>query len=107
MPAYRRKCIDPETGKIRYGSYYFKFDLDGVTYKETVKTARTMKQCEEAERQFRQDLHEGRYGVKGKKQLFSTFVQEVYLPHVEQHNQDFYHYQKHAEMLCAYFDGRY
>jgi integrase len=106
MPAYRRKWKDKQTGKIRLGSYYFKFTLDGETYKETVKTARTMKQCAEAERQFRQDLHEGRYGVKSKKQLFSTFVQEVYLPHVEQHNRDFYHYQKHAEMLCRFFEGR-
>jgi integrase len=106
MPAYRRKWKDKKTGKIRYGSYYFKFDLDGEVYKETVKTARTMKQAEEAERQFRQDLHEGRYGGKGRKQLFSAFVNKVYLPHVEQHNRDYYHYQKYAEMLCEYFKGR-
>jgi integrase len=107
MSAYRRKWKDKKTGKIRLGSYYFKFDLDGETYKETVKTARTMKQAEEAERQFRQDLHEGRYGVKSKKQLFSTFVNEVYLPYVEQNNKRLDHYQQHAKMLCQYFEGRH
>jgi integrase len=106
MSVYRRKWKDKKTGKTCYGSYFFKFDVDGTTYKETVKTARTKKQAEEAERQARQAVHDGVYGAKVKKQLFSTFVQEAYLPYVEQHNQDFYHYQKHAEMLCSYFTGR-
>ncbi|MGB9182414.1 MAG: site-specific integrase [Pyrinomonadaceae bacterium] len=106
MPVYRRKWKDKKTGKTCYGSYYFKFDIDGATYKETVKTARTKKQAEEAERQARQSVHDGVYGVRSKKQLFSTFVHDVYLPYVEQHNQDYYHYQKHAEMLCAYFKDR-
>lgn len=80
--------------------------MDGQVYKETVKTARTKKQAEEAERQARQAVHDGVYGAKGKRQLFSTFVREVYLPHVEQHNRDYYHYQIHAGILCEYFKGR-
>ncbi len=106
MAVYRRKYRDAETGETRLGSYFFKFDVDGETYKETVKTARTKKQAEEAERQARQAVHDGVYGAKGKRQLFSTFVQEVYLPHVEQHHRDFYHYKKLAEMLCEFFKGR-
>ena len=49
MPVYRRKWKDKKTGEIRLGHYFFKFDVDGITYKETVKTARTKKQAEEAE----------------------------------------------------------
>ena len=71
MAVYRRKWKDKKTGKIRLGSYYFKFELDGVTYKETVKTARTKKQAEDAERRARQDVHEGVHGGKGRKMLFS------------------------------------
>ena len=41
MGIYRRKHRDPETGKVRLGHYYYKFTMDGVTYKQTVKTAHT------------------------------------------------------------------
>lgn len=105
MPVYRRKYKD-KGGHVRLGHYYFKFVVDGTVYKETVLTARTKKQAEDAERQARQAVHDGVYGTKGKRQLFSSFVEEVYLPHVEQHNRDFYHYQVHARTLCEYFKGR-
>lgn len=106
MAVYRRKWKDKKTGKVRPCGFYFKFDVDGVTYKETVKTARTKKQAEEAERQARQAVHEGVYGFKGKTQLFSEFVRDVYLPHVEQHNRGFCHYQTHVNVLCRFFGSR-
>jgi integrase len=105
MPVYRRKYKD-ESGKVRYGHYYFKFVVGGEVFKETVLTARTKKQAEEAERKARHDVHDGVYGARGSRQLFSTFVEEVYLPHVEQHRRDYYHYQVHARILCEYFKGR-
>lgn len=105
MPVYRRKYKDGE-GKVRLGHFYFKFVVDGQVYKETVLTARTKKQAEEAERQARQAVHDGVYGTKGSRQLFSTFVNEIYLPHVEQHHRDYYHYEVHAKTLCEYFKGR-
>ena len=106
MPVYRRKWKDKETGTVHLGSYYFKFDVDGVTYKETVKTARTKRQAEEAEMRAREEVHEGTYGVRNKKRLFSAFVNDVYIPHMEQHNKKVYDTKKHAEMLCRYFEGR-
>ncbi|HEX8115965.1 MAG TPA: site-specific integrase, partial [Pyrinomonadaceae bacterium] len=77
-----------------------------TVYKETVPTARTKRQAEEAERRARQAVHDGVYGAKGSRQLFSEFVEEVYLPHVQQHLRDYYHYQVHARILCEYFKGR-
>jgi integrase len=108
MSVYRRKWKDKETGKIHLGGYYFKFDVDGVTYKETVKTARTKKQAEDAERRARQEVHEGVYGGKGRQMLFSQFVNEIYLPWSEQNGRASSHYKHklHAEMLCEYFQGR-
>jgi integrase len=108
MAVYRRKWKDRKTGDVRFGHYYFKFDVDGVTYKETVKTARTKKQAEEAERRARQEVHEGVYGGKGRQMLFSQFVSEVYLPWSEQNCKPASHYKHklHAVMLCGYFDGR-
>src|SRR2546421_4241061 len=108
MPVYRRKWKDRETGETRLGHYFFKFDVDGVTYKETVKTARTKKQAEDAELRARQEVHEGVYGGKGRQMLFSQFVKEIYLPWSEQNCRPASHYKHglHAEMLCEHFDGR-
>src|SRR2546423_14796574 len=80
MPVYRRKWKDKNTGQFRLGHYYFKFVVDGVTYKETVKTARTKKQAEEAELRARQEIHEGVYGGQGRLLLFRQVVKEIYLP---------------------------
>lgn len=106
MPVYRRKWKDQKTGKTRAGSYYFKFTVDGLTYKETVKTARTLKQAEEAERQARQEVHEGVYGRHGKKQLFSDFAEGVYMEWARQHHADTDNEQRRVSMLCEFFKGR-
>ena len=105
MRVYRRKYKDMR-GKIRYACWYYKFTIDGEVYKDTVREARTTRQAAEAERRARQAKYDGVYGPKGKRQLLSAFVREVYLLHVEQHNRDFYHYQVHAGILCEYFRGR-
>jgi integrase len=108
MSVYRRKWKDKETGEIRLGSFYYKFDVDGETYKATVKTARTKRQAEEAERRARQDVHEGVYGARGRKMLFSQFVKCVYLPLAQQHLKasSYYTIERHARMLSDYFQGR-
>jgi integrase len=105
MPVYRRKWKDPQTGEDRLGHYYYKFVVEGVTYKATVKTAQTKKQAEEAERRARQDVHDGVYGHGGKRQLFSEFVREVYIPHIEQHHRRPDCTRQRAEFLCQYFSG--
>ena len=106
MPVYRRRWRDPATGETRTGSYYYKFDLDGETYKATVKTARTKKQAEEAERQARQAVHEGVYGVTAKRQLFSDFARKVYLPWAKQHRRQYRNCEIMIGTLCDFFDGR-
>lgn len=106
MAVYRRKYKDPETNKIRLGNFYFKFTIDGVTYKQTVKTARTMKQAEEAERRARQEVHDGVYGHKGKQKLFSDFAENVYLVWARQHHSDTINEPLRVRVLTDYFAGR-
>lgn len=106
MPVYRRKYKDAETGKTRLGNFYFKFTVDGVTYKKTVKTARTMKQAEEAERRARADVHDGVYGHKGKSRLFSDFAEKDYLAWAEQHHKDLMNERLRVRVLTDYFAGR-
>ncbi len=108
MPVYKRKWKDEQTGRTRTGSYYFKFVVDGVTYKETVKTARTKPQAQAAERRARQEVHEGVYGGRSRQMLFSQFVNEIFLPWSEQNSKASSHYkqQLQARMICEYFKGR-
>lgn len=106
MPVYRRKYKDPETNKIRLGNFYFKFTVDGVTYKETVKTARTTKQAEEAERRARGEVHDGVYGHKGKRRLFAEFAEKEYLVWAEQHHRDIVNERLRVRVLADYFTGR-
>lgn len=56
MAVNRHQTIDKETGKTRLGTYYYKFDHNGVTYQRTIKEARTKSQAEEAERHARQEI---------------------------------------------------
>jgi integrase len=105
MPVYRRKYKDRETGETHLCSYYFKFDVDGITYKETVKTARTKKQAAEAERRARDAVHAGLYGQKGRRQLFETFARDVWLRWAGQHHRDTYNDNLRVNLLCGHFKG--
>jgi len=105
MSVYRRKYKDEKTGEARSGSYYFKFDVDGITYKETVKTARTRKQAAEAERRARDAVHAGLYGQKGRRQLFEEFARDVWLKWAEQHHRDTYNDSLRVNLLCGHFKG--
>lgn len=88
MPVYRRK-----TTKSKH--WYFKFEINGVVYKQTIPTARTKRQAEEAELAARQELHEGRYS-KAKSILFTEFVEKYYLPWAEKH-----HAEGHTDRVTA------
>ena len=61
----------------------------GVTYKQTVKTARTYRQAEEAERQARADIHHGRYQTRRRPIAFAKYVDEHYLPWAKLHRRDY------------------
>ncbi len=86
MAVYRRKDTDSK-------GWYYKFTIDGVTYKKAIPTARTKKQAEDAEREARNDVHNGTYGIKTDI-LFTKFVKENYVPYAEKH-------LKRAERLSA------
>jgi hypothetical protein len=95
-------------GKTCLGSYYFKFVVDGVTYKETVKTVRTKKQAEDAEPQGAAGGSRGDLRREGQQMLFPPFLKEVYLPWSDQNCGPASHYKHglHAKMPSEYFEGR-
>ena len=104
MPVYRRKRRDPKTGKVRPGNFYVKFTLDGTTYKQTVKSARTRRQAEDAERQMRDDIHRGRYQSRRRSITFSRFLDEHYLSWMKLHRRDYEGRLTAVNALRPYFD---
>jgi hypothetical protein len=66
MPVYRRK----DTKSHRY---YYKFSLDGETYKKNIPTARTRRQAEQAGMRAREEIHAGIDGTR-RTMLLADFV---------------------------------
>lgn len=61
--------------------WYFDFKVAGVRYREVIPGARTKWQAEQAELKARDEVFEGRIGIRQLgKQLLSEFVAETYLP---------------------------
>lgn len=85
--------------------WYYKFEIDGVTYKKGIPTARTRAQALQAESEARRAVHEGRYGTRGGQMLFGVFVKTVYLPHAEQHHRNYANDLRITKPLCEYFGG--
>jgi integrase len=87
--------------------YYFKFVIDGVTYKQTVKTARTRRQAEEAETRARDDVHAGRYVGPSRPHsiTFERFAKEEYLPWAKAHRKDYAGRVLAVKLFCEHFGG--
>lgn len=67
--------------KKRGKRWYFDFKVAGARYREVIPGARTKWQAEQAETQARDEVFEGRLGVRQLgKQLFSEFVAETFVP---------------------------
>lgn len=67
--------------KKRGKRWYFDFKVAGVRYREAIPGARTKWQAEQAETAARDDVFEGRLGVRQLgKQLLSEFVAETFVP---------------------------
>ncbi|HEX8354067.1 MAG TPA: site-specific integrase [Pyrinomonadaceae bacterium] len=97
MAVYRRN----DTKSKRW---FYKFEIDGVTYKSAIPTARTRRQAEEAERQARDDVHAGRYKGRQRSMTFAKFLDEHYLPWAKLHRRDYEGRLAAVGALRPYFD---
>jgi integrase len=97
MAVYRRS----DTKSKRW---FYKFEIDGVTYKSSIPTARTRRQAEEAERQARDDVHAGRYNARRRSMTFGKFLDEHYLPWAKLHRRDYEGRLMSVNALRPYFD---
>jgi integrase/recombinase XerD len=85
--------------------WFYKFVIDGVTYKEAIPTARTRRQAEEAETKARDDVHAGRYQPRRRARsvAFDKFAREVYLPWAKEHRKSYADRRAAVEILCKHF----
>jgi integrase/recombinase XerD len=97
MAVYRRN----DTKSKRW---FYKFEIDGVTYKAAIPTARTCRQAEEAERRARDDVHAGRYNAQRRSMTFAKFLIEHYLPWAKLHRRDYEGRLAAVNALRPYFD---
>lgn len=97
MAVYRRN----DTKSKRW---FYKFEIDGVTYKSSIPTARTRRQAEEAERRARDDVHAGRYNARRRSMTFAKFLDEHYLPWAKLHRRDYEGRLAAVGALRPYFD---
>lgn len=96
MSVYRRS----DTKSRRW---FYKFEIDGMTYKSSIPTARTRCQAEEAERRVRDDVHAGRYNARRRSMTFAKFVDEHYLPWAKLHRRDYEGRLKSVNALRPHF----
>lgn len=97
MAVYRRN----DTKSKRW---FYKFEIDGATYKSSIPTARTRRQAEEAERRARDDVHAGRYNARRRSMTFAKFLTEHYLPWAQAHRRDYEGRLTAVNALRPYFD---
>jgi integrase len=82
MSVYKREWKDRQNKN--HFCWYFHKTINGVRYRDSIPTARTRAQAEEAERAILAQIHEGTYGKSKGSMNFVAFAEEVYLPWAEE-----------------------
>ena len=96
MSVYRR------TGtKSRH--WYYKFVIDGRTYKRGIPEARTKAQALEAERAARQEVFDGCYQSQRANITFADFVTNIYLAWAAQNHRPATRDEVFAKPFCDHF----
>lgn len=92
MTVYKRdssgRMIPKDKRSRTAGTWYFDFTIAGRRYREAVREARTQAQAERAEIAAKEEVYQGRYGLR-KSPVFDDFVRRVYLPHAEQNKRSY------------------
>lgn len=95
MAVYKRK-------DVKSRGWFYKFTINGVTYKKAIPTARTRRQAEDAEREALNDLHNGTYGIRPDI-VFNEFVDKHYVPYAEKHHRRVCNLKYNLKCLKAFF----
>ena len=111
MSVYKR---DKATGRIvknlkpanQHESWFFDFTRNNKRYKRMCPDAITKAHAEECEREARQAVREKRFGKPDAQTLFSTFVNERYLPWAKQHKKSVRSDAVHLRVMCQHFKGK-
>jgi integrase len=107
---------DPKTGrrckKGQRGTWYYKFTVDGRTYRKAIPEATNKKQAEIAEASAKTDVFNAKYGRKGGQAIFSDFVwieetqTSEYLEWVKANRKSWPFHRTYAPVIAEYFKGK-
>ena len=104
MSIYKRTWEKKDGSKaVRY---YFHKTIDGVRYRELIKTARTKADAERAANKIIAQLHEGKYGKAKKNYTLKDFAETIYLPWSREHKRSWKDDEFRIKPLLAYFGKR-
>ena len=99
MGVYKRK------GKQRT-SYFYQFEIDGVTYKQTVKSARNKAQALRAETKAREEVYNRTYRPPDKSPKIEAFIADVYLPWAKGNKASWQRDTETCAAIMSHFAGK-
>src|SRR2546421_4698797 len=88
MAIYKRVAKRQDgTKQVRY---FYKFVINGITYWQTVKEARTKAQAKRAEAKAKEAVYNGKYRTSDHTPKMADFIKQVYLPWAKKHKRAYY-----------------
>lgn len=86
--------------------YYFHKTIDGQRYRILIKTARTLKQAEQAARKIQAEIHEGEYGRPKGLMMLKEFIEKKYLPWARQNKRSWKDDESKAKPIIEVFGNK-
>jgi integrase len=86
--------------------YYFHKTIEGVRYRILIKTARTLKQAEQAARQIQAEIHEGEYGRPKGLMTLRDFFDKKYLPWAKANKRSWKDDDSRSKPILAVFGNK-
>lgn len=83
---YKGKRLNPKDKDWSKGTWYVWKRLEGKIIHQSIRSARTKEQAEQAERFLIERMHNRLYGIADHHTCFADFAEGLYTRYVEQHN---------------------
>jgi integrase len=87
----------------RGAKWHFTKTIDGVRYRQALKTARTKTQAEEAEIKILNQIHEGAYGRPTANKTFKEYVEKTFIPWTKENKRSYRSDLSRLKPLIAFF----
>src|SRR4051812_45253579 len=90
----------------RGNRWYYYIKINGVRRRGAIPEARTKYQAEQAETRIRNEIFEGRFGVRQTSKTLKGFVEETFLPWAKENKRSWRNDVSRAKPILAFFGKR-